>query len=119
MATATTAELLRAAYDAEAAAIRAEFEDSHHGRAVLQRGTALLDSIHSKLWEAHLADVEGVALVAIGGYGRGAMYPFSDVDLMFLHSAEALSSQVKDRIRSFCQDIWDMRLKLSPTTRSL
>ena len=119
MATANTAELLRAAYDAEAAAIRAEFEDSHHGRTVLQRGTALLDSIHSKLWETYLSDAQGLTLVAIGGYGRGAIYPFSDVDLLFLHSGESVTPQVKDNIRRFCQDLWDMRLKLSPTTRSL
>jgi [protein-PII] uridylyltransferase len=114
-----SAEALRSTYDAEVAAIRAEFEDSHHGRTVLQRNSALLDSIHSKLWDTYLADQPGLALVAIGGYGRGAMYPFSDVDIMFLHTGEAISPELKDRIRRFCQDLWDMRLKVSPTTRSL
>jgi len=119
MAPANTAELLRASYDAETTAIRVEFEDSHHGRTVLQRNSAFLDSIHSKLWETYLADSLGLALVAIGGYGRGAMYPFSDVDLLFLHSGDSISKELKDNIRRFCQDLWDMRLKLSPTTRSL
>jgi len=119
MAPANTAELLRASYDAETTAIRVEFEDSHHGRTVLQRNSAFLDSIHSKLWETYLADSQGLALVAIGGYGRGAMYPFSDVDLLFLHSGDSISKELKDNIRRFCQDLWDMRLKLSPTTRSL
>jgi [protein-PII] uridylyltransferase len=119
MATANTAELLRAAYDAEVAAIRAEFEDSHHGRTVLQRGTALLDSMQARLWDTHLAGAHGLAVVAIGGYGRGAIYPFSDIDLMFLYNGDSLAPELKDNIRRYCQDIWDMRLKLSPTTRSL
>jgi [protein-PII] uridylyltransferase len=119
MAPANSAEALRTSYEAEASAIRAEFEDSHHGRTVLQRNSALLDSINAKLWETYLADVQGIALVAIGGYGRGAMYPFSDVDIMFLHAGETISPELKDRVRRFCQDLWDMRLKLSPTTRSL
>ena len=119
MATHNTAGLMRASYESEVTAIRAEFEDSHHGRTVLQRNSALLDSIHSQLWDTYLADIPGLALVAIGGYGRGAMYPYSDVDLMFLHGRETLPSDIKDKIRRFGQDLWDMRLKLSPTTRSL
>jgi [protein-PII] uridylyltransferase len=119
MASANTAESLRDTLSAETAAIRAEFEDSHHGRTVLQRNSALLDSLHSKLWDTYLADSQGLALVAIGGYGRGAMYPCSDVDLMFLHSGESIGAELKDKIRQFSQDLWDMRLKLSPMTRSL
>jgi [protein-PII] uridylyltransferase len=119
MASAKTAEFLREHFVAETSAIRAEFEDSHHGRTVLQRNSALFDSTHSKLWDTYLADSQGLALVAIGGYGRGAMYPFSDVDIMFLHAGETIGADLKDKIRQFSQDIWDMRLKLSPTTRSL
>ncbi len=89
MASVSTAEMLRAEYEAGAAAIRAEFEDSHDGRTVLQRRTALLDNVHSRVWDRYLTETPGVALVAIGGYGRGAMYPFSDVDFLFLHEGES------------------------------
>ena len=118
MAAAKTAESLREKLTAETSAIRAEFEDSHHGRIVLQRNSASLDSLHSKLWDTYLADSQGLALVAIGGYGRGAIYPFSDVDIMFLHSGEGIGADLKDKVRQFSQDLWDMRFKLSPTTRS-
>ena len=59
------------------------------------------------------------ALVATGGYGRGWLFPHSDIDLLFLHADAGTEAELKDPIRRFSQELWDLRLKLSPATRSL
>jgi len=57
--------------------------------------------------------------VAIGGYGRKCLFPFSDVDLLFLHAERGSEEEYKENIRAFSQEMWDLGLKLSPASRSL
>jgi len=61
----------------------------------------------------------GFALVAIGGFGRGWLFPHSDIDLLFLHAENDGESKFRDKVRNFSQALWDLRMKLSPTTRTL
>ncbi len=58
----------------------------------------------------------GVAVTAIGGFGRGHLFPYSDVDLFFCveKSAEKLA---KESIRRVSQSLWDCGLQVSLTTR--
>jgi [protein-PII] uridylyltransferase len=56
--------------------------------------------------------------VATGGYGRGWLFPHSDIDLLFLHARSDSENEFKDPIRRFSQELWDLRLKLSPATRN-
>ena len=118
-------------YIRESAAIEQEFSVTGEGRTALTRRTALVDSIVQRLWNeiivgsqpgASLADPdipENFALVATGGFGRGWLFPHSDIDLLFLYSCGNSESELKDPIRRFSQELWDLRLKLSPATRNL
>jgi [protein-PII] uridylyltransferase len=117
------AQSLKAEYLTGSERLQLEFEQTRSGRAVLQGRTALVDSLAHQLWRHHinpdLSLPTGMALVAIGGYGRGVLSPFSDIDLLFLSDGEAPAAAHKDAIRAMCQDLWDLRLKLSPTTRTI
>ena len=118
-------------YIRESAAIEQEFSVTGEGRTALTRRTALVDSIVQRLWNeiivgsqpgASLADPdipENFALVATGGFGRGWLFPHSDIDLLFLYSGGNSENELKDPIRRFSQELWDLRLKLSPATRNL
>ena len=122
-AVATVSSELRDLYAKDSAAIEQEFSASGDGRGVLARRTALVDSILLRLWnEIFAADSDGpenLALVATGGYGRGWLFPHSDIDILFLHSSGDSENGLKDAIRRFSQELWDLRLKLSPATRTL
>jgi [protein-PII] uridylyltransferase len=127
---------LRDIYGRESAAIEQEFSLTGEGRLALARRTALVDSIVQRLWNeifvandptfsnanSHSTEQEGpknFALVATGGFGRGWLFPHSDIDLLFLHANADSEIEFKDSIRNFSQELWDLRLKLSPATRNL
>ena len=120
---ATVSSDLRDLYARESAAIQQEFSVTGGGRTALARRTALVDSMLLRLWsEIISADPQGpknFALVATGGFGRGWLFPHSDIDLLFLHAGSDTENDFKDPIRRFSQELWDLRLKLSPGTRTL
>ncbi|HTZ73115.1 MAG TPA: [protein-PII] uridylyltransferase [Candidatus Aquilonibacter sp.] len=112
---------LRELYAAETARIQRDFEATGNGRAAVFARTALVESIALRLWnEMVSAEPEGpagFALVALGGFGRRWLFPYSDVDLLFLHATPDTEREFKTRIRAFSQELWDLRLRLSPATR--
>ena len=61
---------------------------------------------------------EKLAIVAVGGYGRGEMAPFSDIDLLFLlpYKRTPHTEQVVEYLLYL---LWDLRLKVGHSTRSV
>ncbi|WP_037969610.1 [protein-PII] uridylyltransferase [Sulfitobacter noctilucicola] len=61
---------------------------------------------------------ERLSVIGVGGYGRGEMAPFSDVDLLFLipYKATAWSESV---IESMLYMLWDLKLKVGHSTRTI
>jgi [protein-PII] uridylyltransferase len=57
------------------------------------------------------------ALVATGGYGRGVLAPYSDIDLLFLTDA-GMSSRGKQSVEFMLYLLWDLGLKVGHATRS-
>ena len=58
-----------------------------------------------------------MALVAIGGYGRRQMFPFSDLDLLFLIESKLGERESKEAIRRVNQQMWDSGLRVAPMIR--
>jgi len=114
---------LRDLYASESARIRDEFTGAGDGRRAVFERALLVDQIIVRLWERFFssqgASSAGFALAALGGYGRQFLFPFSDVDLLFLHAERASEEEFKNSIRAFSQELWDIGLRLSPANRSL
>src|SRR5271157_3069958 len=112
---------LRLHYRQEFERLRGEFEANGSGAATVRDRTAVVDKLAIQLWEQNVSTRagSGVALIALGGFGRRALFPYSDVDLLFLAQNEALHGWAKDPVRSICQEMWDIGLRVSPTTRTL
>jgi len=76
---------------------------------------ALTDLFDQWLRDA-LGDESDVALVAVGGYGRGALAPGSDLDVVLLHGGRADVKELADRI---WYPIWDSGIKLDHSVRTV
>lgn len=107
---------------------REEIRTVHQGGASGTEITHLLcdmiDELVNKLFLSILDDIdssraamEHVALVAVGGYGRGELNPYSDIDIMFLHDGSMPVSQVEDIAQKLLYFLWDMRLDVGYSVR--
>ncbi len=63
-------------------------------------------------------ELEGVSIVALGGYGREELSPYSDIDLLFLHrkGSKGLAEEVVERLLYL---LWDTKMDVGNCTRSL
>lgn len=70
---------------------------------------------HYRLAETNLVNME---LVAVGGYGRGELHPFSDVDLLILLEKDQYEG-AKEFVEGFLRFLWDIGLDVGHSVRSL
>ncbi len=117
----------RLGYESALARIRADFESNlivpHAGTVAVQARADAVDRLVQELW--HQTEREdpaltvGLALVALGGYGRRELFFHSDLDLMFLHDGKVPERNLKEAVRRLNQALWDAGIRVSPVTRSL
>lgn len=60
----------------------------------------------------------GISLEAVGGYGRGELHPFSDIDLLILHRQDVLAA-CRDNIEQFLAFLWDIGLEIGHSVRTV
>src|SRR6202049_843614 len=123
MAASSLISELRGSLSDESARIQREFEASGDGRAAVAERTRLVEDILARLRRDIVspdpAKPANFALVATGGFGRGWLFPYSDIDLLFLFGDRNAEQAFKDPVRRFSQELWDLKLKLSPASRLL
>lgn len=107
--------------------IRKRFEAGASGSQTVQAYCFLIDQLLRILFDvttqkiypttAHTSG-ERLSIVAVGGYGRGELAPFSDIDLLFLlpYKQTAWGEQV---IEYMLYLLWDLGLKIGQSTRSI
>lgn len=110
-------------YPAETARIRQEFGSTGDGRAALLERSALVDAVVVRLYgglvSADLAGPENSCLVALGGYGRCALFPHSDVDLLFLSENSRVEESRRNAVAAVQRALWDLPVRVSPAARTL
>jgi len=102
--------------------IREGFERSRDGQAAVRERSDVTDSLIRDLWaqfSEELTPSDSISVAALGGYGRRALFPHSDVDVLFLHESALSEVAHKQLIPKMGQALWDRHLRVSPTTRSL
>src|ERR1700685_3269956 len=114
---------LRGSLVEESARIARDFAATGDGRAAVAQRTRLIEGVLSRLWQDLVAEDDAgprdFALVATGGFGRGWLFPYSDIDLLFLHADRRSEEAHKDAVRRCAQELWDLKIKLSPASRTL
>ncbi len=100
--------------------VREEFFATGDAARALEARSAKVDEKVRAAFEKHLAPAfpGGLALVAVGGYGRRELFPFSDVDLLILTGGSMETPVGKAALSAFLTDLWDAGLRLSHSVRT-
>lgn len=121
------AALLRESWDAGRARAARRLEAGEEGVAVARLYSDAADDMLTALWRfttdvlypaPNPTEAERLSLIAVGGYGRGVLAPFSDLDLLFLRPWKSIprSEQV---IEFMLYVLWDLGVKVGQAARSV
>src|SRR6202045_1169924 len=105
--------------------LRLKHQAGGGGREICARRGELVDVILRHVFAAAAntlgTSTTSLALIALGGYGRGELNPFSDVDVMLLHGngAGKISSYVAEMAEQILYLLWDIGFKVGHSTRSI
>jgi [protein-PII] uridylyltransferase len=100
--------------------INSAFFETGDGLAAVAARSQTVDEIVSGYVEKLAPDGErgGFATLAVGGYGRSQLFPFSDVDLLFLVRNEPEAASRKDEVATLLTALWDAGLRVSQSVRT-
>jgi len=121
------AEALKAALIAGREEVRKRFESGASGAETVHALSFLVDQLIRVLYDfvaSHVYPIanptagERMALIAVGGYGRGELAPFSDIDLLFL-TAYKRTPHTEQVVEYLLYTLWDLGLKVGQSTRSV
>ena len=100
-----------------AGVIGQQFNPSAPVTPLLEQRCAAVDKTLTQLWRACDLDETNTALIAVGGYGRGELFPSSDVDVLILLGQ--LDNSVDAQLSVFVSSLWDLGLKIGHSVRSI
>ncbi|MFT4636640.1 MAG: [protein-PII] uridylyltransferase, partial [Chitinophagales bacterium] len=88
---------------------------------LLKKYTWMIDQLVVIVWDHHLRHhpIESpIELIAVGGYGRGQLHPYSDVDLLLLLASDDYED-VQSLVEHFLRFLWDIGLEIGHSVRSI
>ena len=121
------AEILRESFDAARARAVRRLDAGGDGVEVARLYSTAADELLTALWRfttqtlypAHNpTEAERLSLIAVGGYGRGVLAPFSDLDLLFLRPWKSIP-RTEQVIEFMLYVLWDLGVKVGQSARSV
>lgn len=112
---------LREQYLREMALVRQTCERTGDGTAAIRRRSAVVDRIMIEIWRRAFSGLpaQNICLLALGGYGRKDLFPYSDIDILFVFADDRTEERTREAVRSVIQAMWDVGLRASPASRTL
>lgn len=116
---ANTVSIYKAALDKIKTTLDARFRTGEDIRKLIHGRAWEIDRIIQTAWSAYKWPKHKIALIAVGGYGRGELHPYSDIDLLILHNDDIKAETYKEIISKFITLLWDIGLDVGSSVRSL
>ena len=111
------AEEWRASLAAGRSDLREAYRRKSSPATLLREHTRLIDRTLRGLWQA-MQPARNAALVATGGYGRGELFPSSDIDILILLAREPSAAE-RERLERLVGMLWDVGLDVGHSVRTV
>lgn len=99
------------------AALRSAYEAQPRTAALLKGRAKLVDREVVRIWQACAMPAQA-SLLAVGGYGRGELFPASDVDVLVL-LPQAADTHMRERLSDMVGALWDIGLEIGHAVRTV
>ena len=109
--------------DTQRERIRKLFDNGASAQDTLRQLCELADEVIQRVFAELLrvgnSSGQGLCLLALGGYGREMLFPYSDLDLLFLFGNEKAESESRPLIAEFSRTLWDLGFRVSSAGRTV
>jgi [protein-PII] uridylyltransferase len=113
---------LKELYVAESSRLQHDFSSTKNGLSYLRERTALVESVALRLAPPFISsdhpENSGIVLVPVGDFGRRSLFPYSDIDLLFLLAAQDGADRWEGVVERFSQGMFAAGLKINTTIKS-
>ena len=93
------------------------YQTGHETVELVNARAEFIDTLLSKIWNTFQIE-DSIALLAVGGYGRGQLFPHSDIDLLILLNKETSTNQ-ESQLKAFLTLLWDLKLDIGHSVRTI
>jgi len=101
------------------AQLEQKFDPHNPVSELLKERSDFIDEILSCCWQRFLGEhAPQISLIAVGGYGRRELFPYSDIDIVVLLDSDD-TSPYRDALADFSTFLWDMGLKPGQSVRTV
>ena len=109
--------------EAQRERIRKLFDSGATAQDTLRQLCELADDsiqkVFGELLRVRNTSGQGLCLLALGGYGRELLFPYSDLDLLFLFGGDKAEQEFRPLISEFSRTLWDLGFRVSSAGRTL
>jgi [protein-PII] uridylyltransferase len=97
-----------------------QYQQGANIRELIRARAHFIDQLLTACWQLFAWGAEdNIALIAVGGYGRGELHPHSDIDLLILLKDESCLEKLQQPISEFVTLLWDINLNIGHSVRTV
>lgn len=99
--------------------LMAQFLEKVPVESLVRQRSQCVDLLLIEAWLEMRLNNFPITLVAVGGYGRAELHPFSDIDLLLLVQSDLVCQQAESHLSAFITFLWDAGLEIGHSVRTL
>jgi len=101
--------------------IKSRFLSDGNASIAVSTRSAQVDELVCNAYQSSLSAVmpKGIAILAVGGFGRRELFPYSDVDVLLLVEKDLEGNASREALSAFLRTLWDAGLRLSQSVRTI